>query len=380
MRRRGPVAAADRSRIRKESPAAYPVTSRPRQNSPPFAELLVCRGIRGRESAWASKRGNERFFVNLHLSGSSRKAPCHPATRRQAGKMLSRNTGFLALCTSLLLFGMSYLNAGLLTPRRRLDTALRTQGGVAAGASPAKLTATPFHVLLLSSVGRSGSTFLGELLSQRPRTVFMFEPELFLQHKSPTGVTAAASRELIQRMLECNFSQEWSAWAKTRKNVWKPENHEVCEGHRGSDYHQCLREICQSSVFKVIKDLEMVSTMRSLFPESFTSVKYEDLCRDPWGTATKLWKFISNENNTSLPVSWRTFLHRHTNTNSIKPYGTDRDTRQQIGAWREKISERMLSEIEHHCGGVIDMLGHTRFHSLTNARNSSIPLDEKSGT
>ncbi|XP_047472366.1 carbohydrate sulfotransferase 4-like isoform X5 [Penaeus chinensis] len=347
--------------------------------------------------------------------------------------MLSRNTGFLALCTSLLLFGMSYLNAGLLTPRRRLDTALRTQGGVAAGASPAKLTATPFHVLLLSSVGRSGSTFLGELLSQRPRTVFMFEPELFLQHKSPTGVTAAASRELIQRMLECNFSQEWSAWAKTRKNVWKPENHEVCEGHRGSDYHQCLREICQSSVFKVIKtiklrvwwagevllgggvkvvhlvrdprgsftslarlsmvqadykmwcprilqDLEMVSTMRSLFPESFTSVKYEDLCRDPWGTATKLWKFISNENNTSLPVSWRTFLHRHTNTNSIKPYGTDRDTRQQIGAWREKISERMLSEIEHHCGGVIDMLGHTRFHSLTNARNSSIPLDEKSGT
>ncbi|XP_037792231.1 uncharacterized protein LOC119587588 [Penaeus monodon] len=90
--------------------------------------------------------------------------------------MLSRNTGFLALCTSLLLFGM-YLNAGLLTPRRRLDAARRAQGGVAAGASPANLTATPFHVLLLSSVGRSGSTFLGELLSQRPRTVFMFEPE-----------------------------------------------------------------------------------------------------------------------------------------------------------------------------------------------------------
>lgn len=71
--------------------------------------------------------------------------------------------------------------------------------------------------------------------------------------KSPTGVTAAASRDLIQRMLECSFSEEWSSWAKARKNVWKPENHEVCEGHRGSDYHQCLRELCQSSVFKVIK-------------------------------------------------------------------------------------------------------------------------------
>ncbi|XP_047472367.1 carbohydrate sulfotransferase 4-like isoform X6 [Penaeus chinensis] len=347
MRRRGPVAAADRSRIRKESPAAYPVTSRPRQNSPPFAELLVCRGIRGRESAWASKRGNERAAEKPR------------AILRLEGK-----------------------------PVRCL-----------AGTRASSLCVRRYCCL----------------------------------GKSPTGVTAAASRELIQRMLECNFSQEWSAWAKTRKNVWKPENHEVCEGHRGSDYHQCLREICQSSVFKVIKtiklrvwwagevllgggvkvvhlvrdprgsftslarlsmvqadykmwcprilqDLEMVSTMRSLFPESFTSVKYEDLCRDPWGTATKLWKFISNENNTSLPVSWRTFLHRHTNTNSIKPYGTDRDTRQQIGAWREKISERMLSEIEHHCGGVIDMLGHTRFHSLTNARNSSIPLDEKSGT
>ncbi|XP_037802007.1 uncharacterized protein LOC119596751 isoform X1 [Penaeus monodon] len=251
--------------------------------------------------------------------------------------------------------------------------------------------------------------------------------------KSPTGVTAAASRDLIQRMLECSFSEEWSSWAKARKNVWKPENHEVCEGHRGSDYHQCLRDLCQSSVFKVIKtiklrvwwagdvllgggvkvvhlvrdprgsftslarlsmvqadykvwcprilqDLEMVSTMRSLFPESFTSVKYEDLCRDPWGTATKLWNFINNESNTSLPVSWRTFLHRHTNTNSLEPYGTERDTRRQIGAWREKINGRMLSEIEHHCGSVIDMLGHTRFHSLANARNGSIPLDEMSGT
>ncbi|XP_069976791.1 carbohydrate sulfotransferase 4 [Penaeus vannamei] len=335
--------------------------------------------------------------------------------------MLNRIVGFHVLLMSLLLFGISYLNAGLLTPRSLLDTARRTQGG---GASPANLTAAPFHVLLLSSVGRSGSTFLGELLSQRPRTVFMFEPELFLQHKSPAGVTAAASRDLIHRMLACDFSEEWSAWAKTRKNVWEPDNHDVCDHHVGRDYHQCLREICRSNVFKVIKtiklrvwwagevllgggvkvvhlvrdprasfmslhllgmvqadykDLEMVSTMRALFPESFTSVKYEDLCRDPWGTATKLWNFISN-GSTFLPESWRNFLHHHTKRRGSNPFGTERDTRQQIGAWREKISERMLLEVEHHCGDVIDILGHTRFGSLANVRNTSIPLDGKSGT
>lgn len=37
------------------------------------------------------------------------------------------------------------------------------------------------NILLLSSVGRSGSSFLGELLSYQPSTIYFFEPELYLQ-------------------------------------------------------------------------------------------------------------------------------------------------------------------------------------------------------
>lgn len=93
------------------------------------------------------------------------------------------------------------------------------------------------------------------------------------------------------------------------------------------------------------------------------------------GMAMKLWKFIGNENDSTLPMSWTNFLQLHTITTGKKPFSTERNTRQQIGAWREIISEHLLQEVERHCGDVIDMLGHTRFHVLANVRNFSIPLE-----
>ncbi|XP_042884469.1 carbohydrate sulfotransferase 4-like [Penaeus japonicus] len=361
--------------------------------------------------------------------------------------MFIKNTSFLAVVTSITLFGIWYSCAVLLSgpygPTRRFNASSPIQGYSADGERPvcadssaegvSSSSATwrekkQSHLLLLSSVGRSGSTFLGELLSQRPGTVFMFEPELYLQQKTSAGVTAPASRDLIERMFSCEFSEEWSRWARLRKNIWEPGNHYVCNGYIGNDYHHCLKEICRKNVFRVIKtiklrvwwtgemllrrgvkvvhlvrdprasflslarlnmvqsdckvwcpriqqDLEMVSTMRSLFPASFISVKYEDLCRDPWGMAMKLWKFIGNENDSTLPMSWTNFLQLHTITTGKKPFSTERNTRQQIGAWREIISEHLLQEVERHCGDVIDMLGHTRFHVLANVRNFSIPLE-----
>ncbi|XP_071523147.1 uncharacterized protein [Panulirus ornatus] len=173
------------------------------------------------------------------------------------------------------------------------------------------------NILLLSSVGRSGSSFLAELLFQQPSTIYFFEPELYFNFKTYKGVTSNASRILLDQLYQCKLDKDWVEWARTRNNVFREYDiNEDCQNKDTTIFKQCIEDKCSRKYRKLIKDLELVNTFKALFPRDFFFVRYEDLCFDPWGTATKLWQFVSDSK--LLPESWSTYLHKHTNSEQYK--------------------------------------------------------------
>lgn len=303
------------------------------------------------------------------------------------------------------------------------------------GNKPASTDAKGLKILLLSSVGRSGSSMFGELLAQMPNTLYFFEPLMFYQKYTSEGVTPTTSLSIVRKIYSCAWSPVDARWASfnggrnlARQNGRRP----VCRFGNGTRMLSCLKNTCLENtniVVKVIRmrvawlsnllgdgessvrvvhlvrdprgsflslkrqdmrqknprewcpailqDLKLVNLTKHRFPDSFTSIKYEDFCRDPETVATNLWKFISGDSRAALPQSWLNYLKVHTDPAHSRPrkrFGTLRNTRKQTQAWRREISDTLLRSVETACGEVIDILGHRRFGSVREARNFSIPL------
>ncbi|XP_063593164.1 carbohydrate sulfotransferase 5-like [Penaeus indicus] len=290
-------------------------------------------------------------------------------------------------------------------------------------------------ILLLSSVGRSGSSLFGELLAQMPKTLYFFEPLMFFQKRTAEGVQPRSTLPLLQKVYGCAWGPEdarWASFGASRSLARQNGRQPVCVLESGERVLDCLRNTCLQNtniVVKVIRmrvawlssllsegdssvrvvhlvrdprgaflslqrqgmkqknprewcpailqDVKLVNETKHRFPDSFTSIKYEDFCRDPKGVAASLWKFISGDAQASLPQSWLNYLKVHTDPAQSRPwkrFGTLRNTQRQTQAWRRKISGTFLREVETACGEVIDALGHRRFPSLREVRNFSIPL------
>ncbi|XP_037792944.1 carbohydrate sulfotransferase 5-like [Penaeus monodon] len=282
-------------------------------------------------------------------------------------------------------------------------------------------------ILVLSTVGRSGSSFLGELIAQLPDSLYFFEPMMYNAKATTEGVNARVTWDLLKNIFSCRFDHDWQVFARSRSLVRK-KGGRPCAGSRSEGAGACLRELCLNQtniVVKVIRmrvswladlllqsgpELKVVHLVRdpratfrssrmfvqtqkdytALCPrilETFaydahkelfvaTSVKYEDLCLDPEGVVTDLWRFLSGARKAALPPAWALYLAEHTDGANKKgnAYSTWRDTRKEAEAWRQEIGESLLLAVEEHCGGAIALLGHNKFRSLAIARNLSIPL------
>ncbi|XP_042858541.1 carbohydrate sulfotransferase 5-like [Penaeus japonicus] len=290
-------------------------------------------------------------------------------------------------------------------------------------------------ILLLSSVGRSGSSLLGELLAQMPNTLYFFEPLMYFQKRTAQGVQPTTSISILRNIYSCKWTAKdrpWGSYNAQRQLARQNGHLPVCSYGSGENILHCLKNTCLMNtniVIKVIRmrvkwldtllsdgesgikvihlvrdprgsflslkkqvmaqrnpeewcpailqDVKLLNFTKSRFPDSFTSVKYEDFCRDPEGVATNLWKFISGNSQASLPRPWQDYLKVHTDPAHSKPknkFGTLRNTHRQVQAWRRDISEGLLRKVENACGEVIHVLGHRRFYDLRDVRNLSIPL------
>lgn len=300
------------------------------------------------------------------------------------------------------------------------------------GAAPPAPTSPPAGstVLVLSSVGRSGSSFLAELLSQRPNSFYSFEPMHYYEKSTRMALSPRLAWDIVEALSSCRLEEHWLR-TTARRGLLRSEAGAICQTTDAELAVSCGGESCRNRSHLLVKtirmrvswlpelllrlgpglrvvhlvrdprasfrssvtyapsqkdhttycplileDLFMVDTVKKLFPGAMASVKYEDLCLDAEGVATDLWRFISGDSTAALPPSWARYIQVHTAPSKAGrgAYNTWRDSQKEAEQWRQEIDEDLLLGVEKSCGQVIELLGHNKFHSLANARNWSFPL------
>lgn len=144
-------------------------------------------------------------------------------------------------------------------------------------------------MLLVSSMGRSGSSFLGQLLASPPSSIYFFEPLKLLEQLPREQVWPG-----IRGLLTCNISAQFVravlGWRSVLNN-----NHGV---EWDSCTRDCLRDgglaqICRSKEIKVVKTIRMRVAWMIPLLNSIESLRIIHLVRDPRGSLlsmSHLWK------------------------------------------------------------------------------------------
>jgi len=280
------------------------------------------------------------------------------------------------------------------------------------------------------SVGRSGSSFVGELLaSHSPRHAYFFEPLRALKEQAPDCLESAdcIAAHISQRFLcaglgservRCDFSEEAS---------------KCCDNTDNKQKVKCLDEInqnkeCSESSHRVIKTVRAkLRDMEQLLEHPKSDIKIVNLYRDPRGVLNSVdrikdWKtdirktcsrihddfvsyidlkekypnnvqqvaydrFCLNMDKEIQPLlefafgtpeasaGVRGYLQTHTTEPRFETR-TTRNSSQHFQQWRLTIRPSLLADIQSDpvCLEVILFMGHRVFKDVKEARNLSIRL------
>lgn len=296
--------------------------------------------------------------------------------------------------------------------------------------------AAPLMVLVLSSMPRSGSTLLTEMLSYIQDSLVLFEP-LWLIEKTKCYEDEACVTRYLADVFSCSFSQEFEDWLKGKNLFFQFFNEQarLCLSKRAEEKVACLkgmnlRALCEAApvvVVKVIRgrfawlhnmledslinlkvihlirdprgslnsiasfgwasnphsrcseledDIKTYEKMRQVFPSKVMQVQFEHLCLAPEDTTRDIFRFLFGNGTLPAPVS--TYLVRHMKMGAKRGgnMSTFRNSTEAFQAWRYKISERYLKTIEAEpsCLHSIQHMGHAVFGSRAAAKNTSLPL------
>ncbi|KAF2362259.1 Sulfotransferase domain [Trinorchestia longiramus] len=222
-------------------------------------------------------------------------------------------------------------------------------------------------ILLVSSLGRGGSSWLAELLTHiSTDTVYVFEPLKIVPDFLKLRSTPDIEADLLSKVFTCQFTDDFSKFNKQWPSIFKYFRHN-CSGGNCLGPNE-LRSQCRAAeavvsktirlpladvevlltrpslqhlkiiylardpraqilsrrdVFKIKRtdftpDCERVESdvyafhrLSTLFPGQLFFLRYEDLCQNPIDQASQLWKFLRTDSNASLPNSWIKFLTSH---------------------------------------------------------------------
>ncbi|XP_071530737.1 carbohydrate sulfotransferase 1-like isoform X2 [Panulirus ornatus] len=338
--------------------------------------------------------------------------------------------------------------------------------------------------LLVTSVGRSGSSFFGELLASHGGNIYFFEPVRALKQSFHNETLVRAE---ILRTFHCDIRQEL---INLDKYPYENIKHNYTRGKNKDEIELSkLNQICMKEPLRIVKsirsrlswtkqlldeedldlkvihlvrdprgtylsmakvrwdvtprsvcdkvlqDLKEREVMERLYPDRYFFVKYEDICRDPYGQARAIFRFLRGELNgqnkysddhlnhrddpslhdatkggpmlphqskaedkvalarvqtktkrrldpgsfSDLPKGVLAYLQSHTRVNVFakkSPWTTVRDTPSIYQSWRKTITQMELTYLETQCREVIQTLRHRLFGTVDTARNLSISLSE----
>lgn len=292
------------------------------------------------------------------------------------------------------------------------------------------------EVAVVSSMPRSGSTLLAQILASPSNSVLFFEP-LSYYHKVPCFQNGSCVANSIKALFDCVFDDQFDAWLKekdlfveyyhpsvARCFLWPRVGSSACR--RQLD----LRALCRGARVKVVKvirsrlswletlldssrvkiihltrdprgalasisrmgwksnpsrrcadlnaDLDSYASLSARYPGRINQVSLEELSQNPVEVTRNLFHFLSKDSVIGEPT--KKFLSEHTNASHAWPnegnMDTHRNSAQELEAWRVSVTERQLLSVEQdpQCRAAITRLGHILFHTVENARNFSVYL------
>ncbi|XP_063883001.1 uncharacterized protein LOC135112516 [Scylla paramamosain] len=298
------------------------------------------------------------------------------------------------------------------------------------------------EVVVVSSLPRSGSTLLAQVIAAANNSVLFFEP-LARYQKVPCFKNGSCITDFVSSLFYCTFDDKFDVWLKgkglfigyyhpsvDRCFQWPREGSSTCR--RRLD----LRALCRGASVKVVKvirsrlawlaallnrsnvkiiyltrdpraslasinrmgwdslpsrrcaaltaDLDAYTSLRVSHPDRITRLSLEEFSRNPIHTTQRIFDFLLG--SSVLNDSVRRFLWEHTNTSRSWPndgnMDTHRSSMREVEAWRGSVTRSQLREVEAEpaCRAAITRLGHALFNTLENARNSSISLHLKTTT
>ncbi|XP_045615916.2 carbohydrate sulfotransferase 3-like isoform X1 [Procambarus clarkii] len=295
----------------------------------------------------------------------------------------------------------------------------------------------PVLVLLLSSMPRSGSTLLTEILSVANESVVFFEP-LWPVEKRKCIEDEQCVAQYLADVFTCHYRPDFEKWLKTKilflsyfnpnaKNCTKNEDRKSMESCISS---LSLKGACLAAPIRIIKvirarlswmtnllsdpllnlkiihltrdprgslnsinrfknwnknphdrciglqeDMNVYDKLHKQFPSKLIQIKYEDLSIHPHSIIGEILQFLYGD--ATLPDNMEDYISSHMSNQSVNNVmSTIKNSNKQYEAWRYKISEKVLNSIETEptCLEPIKRMRYTLFGSTINAKNSSISL------
>ena len=114
-----------------------------------------------------------------------------------------------------------------------------------------------------------------------------------------------------------------------------------------------VEQICHQMEF----DIKMGNLMRTLLPDAYKLIRFEDLAQNPFPVVNELYKFAGIEMLDTI----KEWLHETTKSKngSRSAYSTSRDSKKVVSNWRTKMSSATVTIVEKYCGSVIRQLNYT---------------------
>ena len=119
------------------------------------------------------------------------------------------------------------------------------------------------------------------------------------------------------------------------------------------DFVWFVKKICRQMEF----DLSAFTTARTLLPDGYRLIRFEDLARNPLSMVSELYKFVGIEMLDTI----KKWLHETTKAGNARKraFGTIRDSKKVVASWRTKMSSEKVRVVEKYCRRVMLQLNYT---------------------
>lgn len=104
-------------------------------------------------------------------------------------------------------------------------------------------------------------------------------------------------------------------------------------------------------------DLSGISTLKTLLPNGYRLIRFEDLAGNPFSMVSELYKFVGMEMSDEV----KQWLYEATKAGNAHKgaYETIRDPKEVLEKWKKKMSPAQVKIVEDHCARVIIQLNYS---------------------